>query len=253
MQGASTRARMAADKDTACSTASPTFPPPRLNIPNGIDRSEPYELSSLSPSRVLPPTPLGFFQLSPAAASTRLLGGATSPKYLQELWRDFDRVGGGLPGALEDRTEAGSAHLDPPSTTAVLHRPPLGTWRSKTTFKPVIELQQGDENDTEEDENEDEEEADEEAAFGPPSRKRRATPSRGSRAPPSRRPRGAYRCRKCGGPKRAHDCPFACRQRSTGTQTNLAITGNDSSSDHEAEAEAEDEEGSDGASYEEEE
>jgi hypothetical protein len=40
-----------------------------------------------------------------------------------------------------------------------------------------------------------------------------------------RHPRGFYRCRKCGGAKRAHDCPFACRQKSMATQTNIEITG----------------------------
>ena len=39
------------------------------------------------------------------------------------------------------------------------------------------------------------------------------------------RKRGKYRCRKCGEEKRAHDCPFACKQRSVSTQTNLEVTG----------------------------
>ena len=39
------------------------------------------------------------------------------------------------------------------------------------------------------------------------------------------RRRGKYRCRKCGEAKRAHDCPFACKQKSVATQTSLEVTG----------------------------
>lgn len=247
---------MAATEEIRACLASPKlppFPPPPLNIPDGLDRAppsslqqQPYELSSLSPSRVLPPTPLGYFQLSSIAAPPGLLNDVASPKYLQELWCDFDRVGGGVHGALGEGVDGGSDHHGCPPTVAALHLPPLGTWRSTTSAKPMMIEQQC------------EEDVKEEAASGHiSSRKRRAAPSRGKAAlPPSRRPRGAYRCRKCGGPKRAHDCPFACRQRSAGTQTNLAITGNDGS-DREGEDEEDGDEddgmSDDGASDEEEE
>lgn len=216
----------------------PAASPARLSIRTDPPSPPPYELSSLSPSRVLPPTPQGYYQLplllpptTPASsAPTAAAAGVNaadhnplttmgSPRCILELWRDFDLNGnGGARGHGAEAGEGGGGGDGGHAPVQYVRLPPMGTWpagsgaaavarpnRRATSRRPSAFSSA--------------------AAASHDGGEGEDDSSRGAQTTRRRR-RGAYRCRKCGGPKRAHDCPFACRQRSAGTQTNLAITGN---------------------------
>lgn len=172
--------------------------------------------ADLSPTSTFPPTPLDLFTtilpLTPPDATK-------SPRYVKELWDDFDHFGASL------RTYLPPPPLPPSPVPADDAKPApalprLGVWRSNSTSvakradSVVVQALP--------------------PPSSPPAMQSATIPSPIGLYVPSapplkkkrrRHPRGAYRCRKCGGAKRAHDCPFACRQKSMATQTSLEITG----------------------------
>ena len=165
--------------------------------------------TDLSPTSILPATPKDLFTtilpLTPPDATK-------SPRYVKELWDDFDKVGTLPSSSVPPPPPPSPVSMD---VTAVPVMPRIGVWRSNTSNSTS--------------------KRDNIQALLPRLAAQHAAPSfpLGSYFPPAsplkekcrRQPRGLYRCRKCGGAKRAHDCPFACRQKSMTTQTNLDITG----------------------------
>lgn len=165
--------------------------------------------TDLSPTSILPATPKDLFTtilpLTPPDATK-------SPRYVKELWDDFDKVGFLSSSCVPPPPPPSPVSMN---VTPKYAMPRMGIWLSNTSNSTS--------------------KRDDIPAQLPRPAAQRAFPSfpLGSHFLPAspqkeknrRQPRGLYRCRKCGGAKRAHDCPFACRQKSMGTQTNLDITG----------------------------
>lgn len=170
--------------------------------------------TDLSPTSIFPPTPIDLFTtilpLTPPDATK-------SPRYVKELWDDFDF------DRLDALPKVCVPPPPPPSPVPIVAKPipalpRIGVWRSSTSSSTskrggsaVVQ-----------------------APLPPVAQPAVSSFPLGPYLPPApplkkkrrrRHPRGFYRCRKCGGAKRAHDCPFACRQKSMATQTNLEITG----------------------------
>jgi hypothetical protein len=146
-----------------------------------------------------------------------------SPLYVKELWEDFDHFGPATPKAKEEQDSKTTPGVvlrgaGAPQTIAL---PRIGTWRTSNSNATTTTNTMARTNIT--------------ALIATTSPQYSSASSSSStlnmdydktkKAKHRRRPRGSYRCRKCGGAKRAHDCPFACRQKSAGTQTALDITG----------------------------
>jgi len=171
--------------------------------------------TDLSPTSIFPPTPMDLFTtilpLTPPDATK-------SPRYVKELWDDFDQLNA-LP----------RAHIPPPPPPSPVPMvakpipalPRIGVWRSSSSSSTLNNMGKRGGSVVVQ-------------APPPPATQPAATSfPLGPYLPPApplkkkrrRHPRGFYRCRKCGGAKRAHDCPFACRQKSMATQISLEITG----------------------------
>ncbi len=154
----------------------------------------------LSPSSIFPPTPLNLFT---TIIPMTPLDATKSPRYVKELWDNFDQFD---PSSKPSRLPP----LPPPAQA----EPWVGTWpksnRSTNSLLASSSSSSGSGSGSS-------------MAISPPPVK--PTTQKLTNAEKRRRLRGSYRCRKCGGAKRAHDCPFACRQKSVASQTSLEITG----------------------------